>query len=815
MDTLRKDFVYAWRMLWKDRGISFIALLTLALGIGANTSIFSVVNAVLLKPLPYRDPERLVLVKERIPKLIATPISMPAPDIPRFERENQTFEGVAGYKAELQDLSAPGEGRRIHSVRATANLFPLLGVSPLLGRTFTPQEDAPDQRVTVLSYGFWQSAFAGDRGVIGRTVTLDRKNYTIIGVMPKVFQFPPRGMDFGGAGDLWVPMGFTKEELAAKGDNFDYSAIARLKPGITAERAGADVSAIAQRIQAEFPAEIRKEFQLQALVQPLREEVVKNSRFLLLVLLVAVGLVLLIACTNIANLLLARASGRKREMAIRAALGANRWRLMRQSLAECLMLSLAGGALGLAAAAWGTDVLVAAIPQTIPSVELVGVDRGVLLFTLALSIFTGMLFGIAPAFSAARADVNDALKEGGRSAMSGRGRSRLSALLVAGEVALSMLLLIGAGLLIRSFLNLRAVDEGFQPDRVLAMTVEVPWAQYSKPADRQNFYRELLSRLQAIPGVQSASVSTSMPLRGRSMRIFAPRGTTEISAQKPPVTRDHAISEDYLQTVGIALRKGRTFTADDREGTERVAMVNETLARRHYPGQDPIGQYLKFAPPQGESPWVKIVGMVADVKLDGPDSEVTEQTYTPVRQNPGFTPSFVALRTTGDPASLAVPARMAVRSLDPQQAVTDVAPMRSLVERSTAPQQFNMAVFGVFGAASLLLASIGIFGVMAQAVTQRTHEIGVRMALGADRRDVLRMVLGRGLAIVLVGAGVGLGAALLLSRMMESLLFGVTARDALTFGAVPVVLATVALFAAWLPARRATKVDPIIALRYE
>jgi putative ABC transport system permease protein len=817
MDGFRKDVTYAWRMLWKDRGLTLVALLTLALGIGANTSIFSVVNTILLKPLPYRDPERLVLLMERIPKLIPDPIPLPAPDVLEFRRQNHTFEDVAGFRTERHDLSGITAGRRVIVGRLTANLIPLLGVSPQIGRAFTAEEDKPDPRVALLSYGLWQATFGGDPGIVGHTFTLDRKNVTVVGVMPKSFQFPQRGMPYSDAAELWVPMGFTPSELAAKGDNFDYGAVARLKPGVTLARAGADALSIASRILETFPAEVRKDLTLEAVVLPLGERVVKNVRTLLVLLLGAVGLVLLIACTNIANLLLARSAGRKREMALRAALGASHWRLVRQTLAECVMLSLAGGGMGLAAAAWGTRVLVSVIPQNIPRAEEISLDGSVLLFTFGVSLFTGILFGLAPALSSARAGMNESLKEGGRSGTAGRGRGRLSAALIMAETALSLVLLVGAGLLIRSFVNLRNVDAGFQPERLLAMTIALPEAQYAKAEQREAFFRTLLDRVQRIPGVESASLSVNAPLRGNWGRVFTPENHEELSAKNPPVSNHNVVSLDYFRTAGIALKRGRYFTADDRKGTEEVTIINETLARRHFPGQDPVGQRLKFGPPQStDDPWVKIVGVVADTRLESPDAAPRPQTYQSLGQLPPIGDSMeVLLRSEGDPAGLAVAAQRGVHELDPEQAIGDMTTMRTMMTRAVAPRQFNMALLVVFGLTSLVLASIGIFGVMAQTVAQRTHEIGIRMALGAGRGQVLSLVLGRGMAVVMAGIAIGIVASVALTRLMQSLLFGVAPTDALTFAAVPLVLALVAMFAAWLPARRATAVDPIIALRYE
>ncbi|MDX2154392.1 MAG: ABC transporter permease [Bryobacteraceae bacterium] len=804
------------RSLLKHRGLTITAILTLALGIGANTALFSVLNAVLLRPLPYREADRLILIANRIPQLIKEPIPMTAHDVVEYGRRTRSFDGVAGFQTSTLDLIAGDQIQRVQAASVNWNLFPLLGVQPLVGRTFTPEEDKPGQYVAVLTHALWQRAFGGDHNVVGQTVTLDRKPYRVIGVMPRGFQFPQRAMGFAEAGDLWVPMAFTDKELKTIGDNFNYSAIARLKAGVSMAQAEAEIAAVGKGLYEEaVPAPMRSKFTVEALVLPLRERVVGKIRPLLLVLVGAVGLVLLIACANIANLLMTRAAGRRREMAVRTALGASRWALARQALQESLLLSGVGGALGMAMAHLATAALVRAIPYNVPRGEEVGTDGTVLLFTLGLSVVTGLLFGLAPALSAASADVNEALKQGGRSGTAGRRHGRLSGALVTAQVAVAIVLLTGAGLLVRSFVLLRSVDTGVRQEGALALSLQLPEQQYKEQAKVEGFYRNLIERLEALPGVTGVGAGTGMPMRDYSVRVFTREGQREVKG-RPPVSAHAYVTPGYLRALGLRLERGRWIEAGDVAGAERVAVINRTMALRHFAGEDPIGKRIKWGLAESDVPWMTVVGVVADVKNRGLARENEEQTYGPYYQSEFPRRALhVIVRTVGDPTTAAAAAREQVRALDPQQGIGEILPVRTIFENSVAPERFQTSLLTVFAVVALVLSAIGLFGVMANAVAQRTRDIGIRMALGARQWDVLREVLGRGLRLVGVGTAIGLAAALALTRLVEKLLYGVTATDPLTFAAAPLLLCAVALVAAWLPARRAARVDPMVALHYE
>ncbi|HBY63331.1 MAG TPA: hypothetical protein DEH78_26205 [Solibacterales bacterium] len=563
------------------------------------------------------------------------------------------------------------------------------------------------------------------------------------------------------------------------------------------------------------PAPVRSKFTIEALTLPLRERVVGKIRPLLLILLGAVGLVLLIACANIANLLMTRAAGRRRETAVRAALGASRWSLAKQAFVESLLLAGAGGALGVGLAHVATGALVRSIPYNVPRSEEVGTDLSVLLFTLGLSLLTGLLFGLAPALAAARADLNETLKQGGRTGTAGRGQGRLSGALVAAQVALAIVLLTGAGLLLRSFALLRNVDTGVRQEGALAMSLLLPEEQYKERSQVEAFHRGLIERLRALPGVTHVGAGTGMPMRDYNVRVFTKEGQLEVKG-KPPVAAHAYVTPGYFAALGIKLERGRGFEEADREGAERVVIVNRTLALRHFAGEDPIGKRIKWGLAESKVPYMTIVGVVGDVKNRGLARENEEQTFVPYAQAESARRGvFVILRTAGDPAPLAAAAREQVRSLDPQQGIGEILPLRTVFEKSIAPERFQTSLLTLFAMAAMVLSAIGLFGVMASVVAQRTHEIGIRMALGARQRDVLRDVLGRGLRLVLIGTAVGLCGALALTRLVEKLLFGVKATDPWTFAGAPLVLAAVALAAAWLPARRAARVDPMVALHYE
>ena len=816
IENFAQDVRYGLRMLAKNPGFTAVAVLTLALGIGANTAIFSVVDAVILRPLPYKDPARLVLVKERIPMATPEPIPVCAPDAVQFQRQNQVFESVAAFRGGQFDLSGEGEPERIPAERVNAGLFSLLGVQPVVGRAFTADEDQPGHSLAILSYALWQRRFGARPDVVGRTVTLDRQPYTVIGVMPRSFVFPLRGMEQGDAADVFVPIAFTHDELSAVGDNFNNSVLARLKPGITLARANTDVDAIAYRILQTYPPEFRDRIKLEAIALPLSGQVVGRVRTLLLLLLGAVGFVLLIACANVANLLLTRAAHRQREIAVRLALGAGRLRLLRQLAAESMLLALLGAGLGLLLAFGIMQGLVGWMPANIPRVHAIGLDLPVLAFTLTLAVLTGLAFGVVPTLAASRTDLNSTLKEGGRSAQRGPQHRSLRSALVVAEVALSLVLLVGAGLLVRSFERLLATQPGFRPEHVLTASLSVPQVQYKQDQQIRSFYRELIARLQQLPGVKAIGASTDLPLEAGWEELFTPEGY-----QPPPgaglnLCSHSVILGDYLQALGVPLLRGRYFTEQDKPGSTPALIVSESLAKRYWPNQDPIGKRLKTGPPESKDPWLTIVGVVGDVKQGPLDAPTMQHTYESYEQRglPGNSLN-VAARAAGNPASLASALRAAVWGLDGQLAVAQVRTMGQVIDESTTPRRFNLFLLVAFAALAVALAAIGIYGVISYSVAQRTHEIGIRMALGAERSRVLQFVIGQGFKLTLMGVGLGILGALALTRFLSSLLYGVKPTDPLTFVTVTLILTVVALLACYIPARRATKVDPMVALRYE
>jgi len=815
VSTLLLDLRYAARMLRKDLGFALVAALTLAIGIGATTAMFTVVNGVLLKPLPYRDAERLVLIRERLPKIGPQPLSNPAPDVLRYQAQTHSLEGVAGYQTQPFDLVANGTPERITGGRVMWNTFPLLGVQPILGRTFTADEDQPDKHLAVISYAFWQRLFGGSREVLGKTLNLDRNLYTLVGVMPPGFAFPLKTYQSQPI-SLWVPMGFTAEEKAAVADNFDYEAVARLKPGVPLAQAQADVEVVAGRIHDEYPATVRNEFQMQGVVLPLQEDALGAVRAPLLILLGAVAFVLLIATANVANLLLARSSGRRRELAIRMALGAGSRRLFSQLLAESLLLAVIGGAFGMLLALWGTQALLSLVPANVPRLQTTQIDWHVLTFALAVSLLTGIIFGMAPAFMAGATNLNQSLKEGGRTGTQSRQHQRLRSLFVVTQVALALVLLVGAGLLIRSFQRVLAVDPGFRPQHVVTASVALPFSQY-KGAQRRQANLELLRRLRQIPGAESVGASTDLPLEGGWSRIFSVQGYVPPPDAGLNTCKHSVVMGDYLQAMGIPLVRGRFFSDADNQENAKVVIISESIARRYFAGRDPIGGQLKWGPAEGSNPWMTVVGVVGEVKQGALDVTTQPHTYEPYLQlEPGFGFGFhFAVRTSGDPAAAASSLRAAVWGLDSQLPVTQLRTMEQLLDATNAPRRFNMILAAAFAAAALLLAAIGLYGVIAYSVSQRTHEIGIRLTLGAQPSDVLGMVLRWGGVLSLIGIAVGAAASLLSTRLLSGFLFGVKATDPLTFVGVAMLLALVAVLASFIPAHRATKVDPMVALRYE
>lgn len=812
METLLQDLRYGFRMLTKKPGFTIVAVLALALGIGANSAIFSVVNTVLLKPLPFKSPDQLMIVWEDGSRY-GFPKDTPAPaNFIDWRDQNQVFESMAAVDSKTLNLTGTGEPEKIECKRLSANFFPMLGVEPILGRSFLPEEDQPGAaRVVIMNYGLWQRRFGSDADIVGKTLTLDGQAYTVIGVMSKEFRFPDAFQASGEENALYVPIAFTSEEASMRGGHY-LTVYARAKAGVTVEQAQAEMTTIAARLEQQYP---ETNLSLGAAVVSLQEQLVGDIKPALLILLGAVGFVLLIACANVANLLLARAAARQKEIALRTALGASRARLVGQFLTESVLLAGLGGVVGLLFAVLGLKLLTTLIPPNLSQAKAISIDATVLGFTFLVSLLTGVIFGLAPALQASRPNLNETLKEGGKGSPGG-GRSRLRSLLVVSEVALALVLLVGAGLMINSFFRLRNVNPGFNPKNLLTMNVVLPRSKYDRRAKRTAFYNEMLQRIESLPGVESAGVITNLPLtfKGNNSGVTI-EGRPEPPADQIPIVISRVVSDSYFRTMGIALSKGREFSTQDRPDTRASIIVSESTARTFWPDEDPIGKRLKLGGYNSDAPWLSVVGVVKDVRQFELDIDPKPQVYFAYTQMPDFAPRDLVVRTSSDPLQLADAVRNEVWAVDKDQPVSNVSTMEAILAFSVARERFNMLLLAIFAAVALALAAVGIYGVMSYSVTQRTHEIGVRMALGANRSDVLRLVVGQGLKLVSIGVAIGLASAFALTRVMESLLFGVSATDPITFAAISVVLVAVAMIASYIPARRATKVDPMIALRYE
>jgi putative ABC transport system permease protein len=822
LDQLIQDLRYGARMFRKSPGFTAVAVLTLALGIGANTAIFSVVNAVLLSPLPYTDANRLMLVKEVLPNTGPEPFNVSGPDISQIEKLNHVFEGVGGFRVWTYEFFGKGEPDRVVADRVNSSLFDVLGVQPIMGRAFTPQEEQFGHQVVILSYGLWQRQFGGERDILGQTVSLDRKPYTIVGVMPQSFVFPLPGMLQGVAADLWVPLGLSKEELADFGDNFSYTVVGRLKPTVHPSQVNADLQLVAQGVlhtyevwASEAHMSPMGDFRLGMVSMPMRDEVIGPLKPMLMMLLGAVGFVLLIACVNVANLLMMRAVGRQKEMAVRLAIGAGRFRLVRQFLVEGMLLAFTGGGLGLVFAVWVKQALAVRMPANIPQFHAVELDWRVLLFSFLLATMAGLAFSVWPILWASRTDFNPSLQESGRGNSQGPDHQRVRAAFVVIEVALSVMLLVGAGLLVRSFQRVLNTNPGFRPENVLTASIDLPPAEYSRDSQVDSFYRQLMETLRHAPGIAAAAGSTDLPLLGGWTHAFTAEGYQPPLPSGLSLCNHSVIYGDYLQTMGIPLLRGRYFTEQDGPKSTHVLIVSESLAKKYWPGQDPLGKRLKWGPPDSQDPWLTVVGVVGDVKQGALDAATDPHTYEPYAQL-GSMPSLrIAVRGQADPASLTAEVRSAVWGLDRQLALGSVRTMDQVISRSTESRRFNLSLLSSFAALALILAAIGIYAVLAYSVTKRTHEIGVRMALGARGGDVLRLVLGQGLRVTAIGIVFGVAGALGLTRFLRSLLYEVQSTDPPTFAAVLLLLVVVSVAASYLPARRAARVDPMVALRYE
>jgi putative ABC transport system permease protein len=815
MKDLLQDLRYSLRLLVKNYGFTLVALITLALGIGANSAIFSVVNAVLLKPLPYKEPERLVMMNHHYPKLDLK-ASVSAIGYQHYRDNNQTFENLTAFTNWQVNLTGSGEPERLSGITVTPTFFSTLGIDPARGRVFSSDEDKPGQnKVVVLSDGLWRRRFGADPNILNQTIVLNGESYNVIGIMPEGFQF---GREFGQVVDLFAPLTFTDAQLQVRQWRSEFlTVLARLRPGVTLGQAQADMDSIADNVRQQYfgGGDAADPNSWGLLLRSVHELVVGDIRPALLVLLGAVGLVLLIACANVANLLLARAASRQKEVAIRAALGASRMRMIRQFLTESVVLALIGGTLGTLLAVWGINALLKLNNNLIPRSQEIGLDSRVLFFTLGLSLFTGILFGLVPALQSSRTDLHDTLKEGGRSGSAATKRHVRSVLVVA-EIALALVLLIGAGLLIRSFTKLQDVNPGFTAQNLLVMQVALPGNQYDEPQKIDNFYQQALHNIESLPGVQSVGVASTVPMSGsNSSGSFSIEGRTVQPGEMSPWGNRWLAGATYFQTMNIPLIKGRYFDDRDVATSQPVAIIDETMQRKFWADEDPIGKRIAFQrDPQGNPIWREIVGVVGHVRHRGLEGESPVQYYLPHRQLPNGG-MFVVVRTANEPSSLASAVRGSIQAADRELPVYRVTTMDQVVADSMTQRRFAMTLLGIFAAVALVLASVGLYGVMAYSVTQRTHEIGIRMALGARTADVLRMVVGQGMVLALIGLGIGLVAALGLTRLMTTLLFGVSATDPLIFAILPLVLAGVAMAASWIPARRATRVDPMIALRYE
>ena len=814
MNNLFQDLRYGFRLLSKNLGFTAVVVLTLALGIGANTAIFSVINAVLLQPLPFAEPDRLVTVWNVNTKTGGDGVQVSYPDFNDWRAQSQSFEKMAAFRGRDLTVTGMGEAFRLRGATTTSDLFPLLGVAPRLGRVFTPEEDRAGNHSAILSDTLWRTRFKADPNAVGRTISINSQSYTIVGVMPPKFAFPISTDPV----ELWIGAAVDNEGAGAltnQRGNHAIEVIGRLKPGVSLAQAQSEVSRITDALQKQYPGE-NPDFG--ALVVPFFERVVGDVKLALMLLLGAVGCVLLIACGNIANLLLARAATQQKEVAVRAALGANRWRVIRQLLTESILLALLGGVAGLLLAWWGTDLLLKLVPGGLPRVTETALSARVLGFTLLISVLTGMLFGLVPALHSFRLDLVTTLKDAGRSSSDGGSGNRTRNALIVTQVAVAFVLLVCAGLLAGSFWRLQQVNPGFDPKNVLTFRVSLPTSKYERNEQIESFYQRLSERIAALPGVTSASAVSVLPLSGQNSAVgFSIEGIpTDPNNAFPHESYLRITRPEYFNTMGITLLQGRDFDARDTLQGNAVVIINETLARKHFPGQNPLGRRISpsFAIDDRGTLAREIIGVVKDVHHASLREESGNEIYAPHSQAPFNTLTMVA-RTSSDPQALIASVRREVIALDSELPVFNVRTLEETLSRSVAQPRFNTLLLAIFAGLALLLTAIGLYGVMAYSVTQRTRELGIRLALGAQRSNVLSLVIRQGMMLAGIGLGVGTVVAFALTRLMESFLFGVSATDPLTFGGIALLLAVVALAACFIPARRATKVDPMVALRYE
>jgi len=823
-----RDLKIAVRYLLKSPGFAATAVLMLALGIGATTAIFSIVEGVLLRPLPFPQSDRLMMLADVIHGADvggSGEAGVTVPDIQNYTRDTHSFTSLGGFQQAGFELSRIGEPAQVNATRMSAGVFPALGVAPLLGRVFTQQEDEQKQAVAVLSYETWNSRFHGDPHVLGQKILLDRKPYVVIGVMPRDFEFPvvPGHLN---RSELWVPLSFTEQELASGSEaNWSYNMAGRLKPGITPAQAAGDAAVVAAATVRNYPA-FMAGLSIHPVVRPLRDEIVEDARPMVKTLFLAVMVVLLIACANLAGLLLVRAIRRRREVAVRLALGAGAATLLKQAILESLVLSVAGGVAGLILAWAALRVGVSLLPETLPRIDEIGVDWAVASFALGLAILTGVICGLAPAFAAIRTNVNAVLKEGGRTGSAGGGHALLRSALVVVEIAIALVLLSASGLLLRSFEKMREADLGFRPDHALVAAYALPLKEYATQPAVNEFNRELLRRLAELPGAKSVGLTSFPPASGNSgSSAFTAEGYVAPKAGQLDLATPFMVQGDYFAAMGIPLVRGRVFTEADKEGSQLVAIVNQKLARQSWPGHDPIGKRLRIGTEKMQTPWATVVGEVADVKESSPDLPAKQQFYIPIEQTaaiagmlapPGSLSGnggFIALRTAMAPEQMQNALRTTVRSIDPQLPLSQMQTMEHAISDSEAPRRFNTALISVFAAAAVLLAVLGIYSVIAFSVALRVQEMAIRMALGSQRSGIIRLIVGSGAKLALIGCALGLAGTAAASRLLRSFLFGVSAFDPLVLALAAAFVVALALLASLLPAQRAARIDPMQALR--
>ena len=816
-NDLQRDIRFGVRTLLHNPGLTFVAVLTLALGIGATTAIFSVANTVLLRPLPFQDSNRLVMLQESMPKLVPGKFNISAPDFADFQSLNHVFETMGAFQSGMRDLTGSGTPERIEATNVSASLFRTLGVRPELGRTFDDSEDPPGHDVAVLSYALWKTHYGADPAILGKAVYLDRQPYVVIGVMPRTFEFPLQGMRSFPSAQLWTPIAFSPDELKEHGDNFGTGVVARLKTGISLSAANADVMIAAHQIQQRYyPSEPGMDYSLEASVTPLREFLVGDTKPLLRMLLGAVGLLLLIACANVANLLLARGAERQKEIAVRVALGAARGRIVRQLLVESTALALVGGFFGLLAG-YGAVRLIARLAATVlPRATELEMDWRVLIFAVGISVICGLLFGTAPALAATRSAFCEALKESSRGWSSGRGQRRVRDLFVVVQMALALILVTGSGLLVRSFVRARETDPGFRADNLVAVSISLPLSQYHDHSQVESFFRRLVEETRALPGVSSATAASDMPLNVMWNHTFSVEGH---ESKQLPMAWHTLVDSGYFESLRVPLVRGRFFSDAELHKPSHVLIISDGMARNYWRNQDPIGRRLKWGALTNNNPWYTIVGVVGDVKQGALDKETKPHTFEPfvqACQDVGLCNSrFLFVRSTLPTREVAADIRKIVHDLDPEEPIGRPLGMKEAVASSLAPRRFNTFLLAVFGLSALVLAAIGTYGVLSYNVARQRRELGIRMALGARSAEILALVLRKGVRLAAYGLSAGLIGSLALTRVMKTLLFEVSATDPVTFIAVSAIFVAVALLACWLPGRRATQVDPVTVLRLE